>query len=283
MRGLFSIGLLVICLQVLGQSRHWSEEINHVSRYLGPNALPVEPMDDARTDTLLQLFQGGQFHYSAGDRTFNLWSSFKAPLFTDRVSIHLWMVPWERFSLSEQVVEERNQWDSSRSGTSVGDLNVATKIILWKETQKRPAITGVINLRTASGGNLAQARFIDAPGYTFKVGAGKTYNVVPGFIKGWRWYANAGLRVYQTRRNNAPQNDLFVYGIGWDIDGARWRLSQALTGYIGYFDQGDKPMVYRLDWRSMSNGLWDLQVGYQWGSRDFNYHTFSAGLILNFS
>lgn len=265
------MGLMSMALGGYSQNVHWSQKIRHVSRYLGPNALPVEEMQDARPDTVAWLRLGAQFHNGRGDNTYNALATFEAPLFTPRVSIRLHMMPYEYFSLSEQIVRERRQFDSTTTGSGVGDLNIATHITLWEETAQRPAIQGIVNLRTASGGNLQQARFIDAPGYTLKFAAGKSY----GKSKRLRWYANAGLRVYQTRRNDADQNDAVVYGIGHDYRGGAFTVKVRLTGYAGYFEQGDKPLLLRAILEKSIAKKYQLGLQLQQGNKDYDFTSYT--------
>ena len=282
MRVVFKYKLLVFAWVMVtfgySQNVHWSQKIRHVSRYLGPNALPVEEMQDARADTVPWLRLGTQYHNGTGDNTYNGLATFQAPLYSRRVSIRLHMMPYEYFSLGEQTIKERRQFDTSTTGKGVGDLNIATHITLWEETGKRPAVQAIINLRTASGGNLQQARFIDAPGYTLKFAAGKSY----GNKQRLRWYVNAGLRVYQTRRPDADQNDAVVYGVGHDFIGHLFTAKVRVTGYAGYFDAGDKPLVLRMrvlynKWKKYQAGL-ELQQG----NKDYDFTSYTVYLTRFF-
>lgn len=269
-------------LAAQNQGPNWAQNLRHVPRYLGPNALPVGEAMDARPDTAGWLRVWGQYHNGPGDQTANLLTTMHIPLFSDRVSLRLHMVPYERFWLASATIDERQLKDTSRQGVAVGDLNVATLITLWQETDQRPAVQLIINLRTASGGNLEQGRFIDAPGYTFRVAAGKNFpGILPG-LEGIRLYLNAGLRVYQTRHPRLFQNDALVHALGVEWRGKRWSLRSELAGYAGYFEQGDKPVVVRLTGRYRLTPRLRLVAQWQRGNIDFPYHSVSTGLHFSF-
>ncbi|MDR9442382.1 MAG: hypothetical protein RI842_06655 [Schleiferiaceae bacterium] len=269
-------------LAAQNQGPNWAQNLRHVPRYLGPNALPVGEAMDARADTAAWLRLLGQYHRHPGDATANLLTTLHLPLFSERLSLRLHMVPYERFWLGRSTINQRRLKDTTREGSAVGDLNVATLITLWKETNWRPAVQLMINLRTASGGNLEQARFIDAPGYTFRVNAGKTFPVISPGLASLRLYLNAGLRVWQTRHPRLFQNDALVHATGLEWKGKDWSLRTELAGYIGYFERGDKPVVLRLTGRYRLSKVLHLTVQWQEGNVDYPFRSASAGLRWTF-
>ena len=269
-------------LAAQNQGPNWAQNLRHVPRFLGPNALPVGEAMDARPDTAAWLRVLGQYHRHPGDETVNLRTTLHLPLFSERVSLRLHMVPYERFWLEPATIGQRRLKDTSRRGEAVGDLNVASLITLWEETHWRPAIQLMINLRTASGGNLEQARFIDAPGYTFRVNAGKTFPVISPGLESLRLYLNAGLRVWQTRHPRLFQNDALVHATGLEWKGKNWALRTELAGYVGYFERGDKPVVLRLSGHYHLNSRLQLTAQWQEGNIDYPFRSASAGLLYRF-
>lgn len=279
----FLLLLTTFAFGPLAAQSPWPDRIQHVARFLGPHALPVDELPDARPDTAAWLRLRGNYHHSKWDDTYAGLATLHLPLYTSRVSLRLHMVGYEYFEQNEAAIDFRNQKDFSRKGSAVGSLNIATLITLWEESDHGPAVQGIINLRTASGGNLEQARFIDAPGYTIKVAAGKSWPLKGEILQSFRAYAQAGLRVYQTRRDNFFQNDLFVHGLGVQLDGGQWRIRQELAGYLGYFDRGDKPMVYRLALQSLWKGPWQLGIEGQTGNIDYPFRTLRLDLSYHFA
>lgn len=279
----FLMMLAAIPFGPLAGQTPWPDQIQHVTRFLGPHALPVDELPDARPDTAAWLRLRGNYHHSEWDNTYAGLATLHLPLYSSRVSLRLHMVGYEYFEQKEAAVDFRHQKETRLQGSAVGDLNLATLITLWEESDQGPAVQGIINLRTASGGNLEQARFIDAPGYTIKVAAGKSWPLKTPLLKSLRAYTQAGLRVYQTRRDNFFQNDLFVHGLGLELNGKHWRIRQELAGYVGYFDRGDKPLVYRLALETLGKGPWQLGLEGQTGNIDYPFRSLRLDLTYHFS
>lgn len=266
----------------MAQNSNDPSRIPSVQRYLGPNALPVAEMQNALPDTLIWGRISNKYHHSSGDQTYNLRTTLHLPLYNDRVSLRLMMVPVEFFEVTEQTVLERNQSNPAQTGSSVGDLYVSTHLLIVRETSQLPSVQGIITLRTASGGNTGQSRFIDSPGYSFVVAIGKTYSWNFLQTQSTRIYINGGLRVYQTHRDRYLQNDLFVHGTGIDLNWKHFTWYSQFTGYVGYFDKGDKPLVVRSGLRTSFEQNLNFGLELQRGNRDFDYSTVSLSALYRF-
>lgn len=277
-------GFLLLSTILKGQDDlHWTQQIRHVPKYLGPNAIPPQEMHDAVEDSLVWFRMMAQTHQNPGDKTYNVATTLQMPLFDPRVTLRLHMVAFEYFTLSPATVNERNQFDRSTTGTNIADLNVATIVTVMQENNKRPSIRVLANIRTASGPNMDQARVIDTPGYSFVIATGKTWKSNLVGAESLRLYTNTGLRIYQARRPDPAQNDLFVYGLGLDINWRKIRLTHRLTGYVGYFEQGgDRPFVYRTRLSTLRNKNFNYAIEFGQGNSDYPYTSFSFMTIFSF-
>jgi len=93
-------------------------------------------------------------------------------------------------------------------------------------------------------------------------------------------YAMVGFYVFQTNLEKYPQNDAFQYGTGLDLNFGRFQLDQQWGGYIGYLENGDKPMVYRLNLTWYSQKTMDLKLRFQQGFFDFPYTSIRLSTVI---
>ncbi|MEM9930007.1 MAG: hypothetical protein AAF840_09325 [Bacteroidota bacterium] len=285
---------LVFCFLVVGKSlsaqngdfRWWDELHNWdgftpwqnyliiAPGFLGPNALPVPDVKNG------QLLEGATFkfgaeqHLSTGDNTSNLFTEGFIPLFSDRVGLNLQWVPFETYRMDIATRNLRRIRDFDGEGTATGDLYLGTYIQLLHNHAKLPDVVLTINLKTASGDRLTAGRFTDAPGYFFDLSLGRDYAFQRGFIQSIRPHLMGGFYVWQRFESNALQNDSFLYGGGFDLKAEKFTLTNTLAGYIGYLDDGDKPMVYRLICRSHFQSALNYEFRFQLGLNDFDYTSF---------
>ena len=252
-------------------------------KYLGPNALPVPEINNGSLLSNPSLFVAAENHYIKGDNTTNLYTSFRTPLFSDRVTLNLNFVPVEYYKMDTVTRDIRFARDYDAKGFSYGDLYVATYIQLVKDNDKYPDILLTINLKTASGGNLEAARFTDSPGYYFDISFGKDYVVNSKFIKSMRHYAMIGFYCWQTNSDINYQNDAFLYGLGTSILFKNIEINNQFGGYIGYQDNGDKPMVYRFELKGNKSSTVNFNFRFQQGLNDFLYTSVRFGLDFNLS
>jgi hypothetical protein len=258
---------------------HWNKYYTYSARMMGPNALPVPEMMNGKIDKRNYIGLGGQTHFSDGDNTQNLTMRFNYN-FKDVVSVGLFLVPVEFFQMSHQMKEERKvYYEYYHVNSAVGDLYVNTNIQLVTEETFYFDAALRIGLKTASSGLLTPARFTDAPGYYFDVSMGKSLNA--GSDIGIKFYGLAGIYVWQTNEDGRPQNDAFLYGLGYDIEYNSIKLSNHLTGYHGYMNNGDSPLVLRFNLQKDYQRFF-TQFNYQYGFRDFNYSSYEARIGYKF-
>jgi hypothetical protein len=142
-----------------------------------------------------------------------------------------------------------------------------------------PDLSFSMSCRTASGTNRENARYTDAPGYYLDVSIGDSYGPDRGFFRHVRWYGEIGFYAWQTNVDNYPQNDAFLYGAGIDFDFKDFFIDQTLCGYSGYMNNGDQPLVYRVD-LGIKMGSSALVFGYEKGLRDFPFESIRVGFQI---
>lgn len=258
----------------------WYDYIITSPAYMGPNALPVPTIKDGRIAANAFFNLNAEKHLSAGDETENLHAEFFTPLYSKRVGLNIEVVPIERYRMDTITRDRRRARTRSGEGVAAGDIYVGTYIQLLEDHDRFPDLLLTINLKTASGSKLRDARFTDAPGYFFDLSFGKHMKLTPRVAV--RPHGMVGFYAWQLHGNAQRQNDAFLYGAGIDVLLENLEVTNAIGGYNGYLNNGDRPMVYRLSARTKRDSGPDLQVLLQRGLHDFDYTSFRLGVILNF-
>lgn len=259
---------------------HWTRYLIIAPGYLGPNALPVPEIKNGICRSSIQFKTAGEYHYSKGDKTQDIYTEFYFPLFSDRVGINLNIVPVEHYNMDDETRDLRRSRDFDGIGYSAGDLYIGTYIQLVKENKRLPDILLTINLRTASGSNLYAARYTDTPGYYFDASIGKELFLKDIALKSIRPFGLIGFYVWQTYRSDYYQNDAFLYGLGLDLNFKHLQITNSYGGYRGYIGNGDRPKVYRVSIHTKFQSLSNYELRVQQGIHDFNYTTFRLAYVL---
>jgi hypothetical protein len=257
---------------------HWSQYMILSPAYLGPNALPVPETHKGIIAQGVQLEMSYLQHKGAGDQTSNLYNRLFIPLYSSRAGLQLQIVPVEYFSNDTITRDIRRSRNMEGKGFSVGDLYLGTHIQLIQGHSTWPDVLLTLNLKTASGTNLASARHTDTPGYYFDLSAGKDYHIERKYFNRIRPFLSAGFYVWQVNKTYY-QNDAFLYGIGMQLRVTdKLSFTGSLAGYSGYIGNGDKPSVIRtrLEWSPSSTTT--FHAGFQKGVRDYLYTTFHVGI-----
>ncbi|MFW5757404.1 MAG: hypothetical protein ACOCYO_01860 [Bacteroidota bacterium] len=258
---------------------HWTKYLIYSSEYFGPNALPVPETMQGLIKKEFSFEMSLENHRGyTGDITNNLFAQIYFPLFSDKAGINFSMVPVEFFNMNNQTRDKRRARNFDGKGHSVGDLYIGTHIQLVENNPRWPDILLTINMRTASGSNLMSARFTDTPGYFFDLSFGKTYELKGNVVNDIRTFGLLGFYVWQTNSDILMQNDAFMYGLGAKakvID--LFYLTNIWGGYIGYKNNGDQPMLYRILLESAMDKKINYLFKYQKGLNDFPFHSFQIG------
>jgi hypothetical protein len=260
--------------------RHWTAYTKLTSKFMGPNALPVPDSKKGILPNQTTLKLAGEGHFSDGDNTQNLFSSFYLPMFSERIGLQLEMVPVEFYKMDDKTRDERISREFVSEGRTVGDLYIATFIQLTKDHKKLPDMVLGINFKTASGANLDAARFTNTPGYFFDLSASKEITFNSKRISSIRPHALAGFYVYQTYLENNYQNDAFMYGLGIDVNSKKVTYEASLNGYVGYLNEGDRPMVARLGIGSNNAEIANYGIRLQQGIFHQQYTTIRVYCVL---
>lgn len=259
----------------------WKRYLISTPGYMGPNALPVPEINNGSIQDYYSLEIAPEVHLSKGDHTFDILTKFIWPVSRGKVSVGISYIPVEYYNTDTLTRDIRVSRDYDGKGISYGDIYVHTLIQVLAGKEVWPDIMITANIKTASGTNLGSARFTDTPGYYFDIAAGKDFAKGTGWIKGMRPYVLLGFYAYQTHRSDYLQNDCLLYGSGLDIRFKDFKMSNQLGGFIGYFNQGDRPLVYRLMIHGNQDRALNWGIRFQQGISDYGYSSFRFSVILN--
>ena len=258
---------------------HWSKYLVISPERMGPNALPVPISTKGRVieEDRLWISTNGHWGTDNQNQTYDLFGQWDVNI-TKWIHFRLSMVMMEYYQTDTITRDYMVSRDYDSKGLGVGDLYFGVDIAMFKDHNFMPDMTLSINLKTASGNNFFAARFTDSPGYSFDIALGKHILQRDGLEI--RWFGNIGLFVWQTNREDYFQNDAILYGIGTQFIWNDLELSPSLTGYQGYIDDGDKPVLLRLEGEFLSSHALSYTLLMQYGLRDYPY--FSTGLGLRY-
>lgn len=262
----------------------WQNYLTISPAFMGPNALPVPELDMAYISHEFSFTARGDFYFGKGDQTQNVFTRIYLPLAKAFAAAEVFYVPFEWYKLNAATRDLRKAREFEAEGLANGDVYFGTTIKVLHEVQglKRPAITFGMFAKTASGTHLFNARFTDTPGYYFTVNLGKTLRPFVNQDHSIRLYASQGFYVWQTYSDKFLQNDAYSFGAGVKVAlGQRWEFKQEFAGYIGYIDDGDKPMLLRT-MLSHRGQMIRHALRFQLGLNDFPYNSISYGVSLFF-
>ena len=262
---------------------HWFNYMTISPAYMGPNALPVPEFYGSEIPNQHEISLGTEVHYSTGDKTANLYCSYTLPLFTERASIHVDYRPVEIYRTDTITRDLRASRQFNPEGYSFGDFYISTHIQLLKDRNKWPDITIGIGIKTASGTNLEGARHTDTPGYWLELGMGKKFLTGLTTLRAIAFYSRFGFYAYQVYSMNHRQDDTILYGAGIDLELGKLKICNQLTGFYGYLNNGDRPLVYRMIFKPSVARKISAYLLLQQGLNDFQYTSARLAMVLNFS
>ncbi len=267
-----------------GGVRDWSEYITPSAKSMGPNALPPPRLHDGRIGEYAEIEGGYGFYGHKGGKAPTHQASVRLfyPIVKERVAIELTVIPVEIFRYSDALADQMHTF--STSGTAQGDLYINTYVQLLKERKRFPDVTLRYGLRTASGSNANEARHTNAPGYYFDLAFGKDFALKDN--QNLRLYGLTGFYVWQVWQVLAEepvfQNDAAMYGLGaayrYKNRIVRWHIS----GYCGYLNNGDRPMLSRAEIDVPIKGKAKLRFLYENGINDYPYHGYHLKFVYTF-
>lgn len=260
--------------------RDWRGLLHITPGYLGPNALPVPEMRKGIVQTGAHIETGVDLHFREGDPTQNLSARYYRSFADNKIAIELYGVVLEHYAMSDSIRDERIARDFDGKGFAIGDFYFSTLLQIVRG-RKFPDTMLRLTGRTASGGQLEAARYSDSPGYYIDLSMSKEFKGA-GERFSFRPYSSFGFYSWQTNDDLNLQNDALMYGVGADLKWSRWMFSNSLSGYSGYKQERDRPMVYTFDLnRSLKRHT--LRLQYLYGLRDWTYQTIKFSVIWNLS
>lgn len=247
-------------------------------KYLGPNALPVPELKNGILPEEGEFEFGADFHFKSGDPTQNLSGRCLIPFANSKVAIELYGTIVEKYQMSEKIRDERFARDRDGKGIVRGDFYFSTLVQLAKN-RKFPNTIVRMACRTPSGGAYAAARVSDSPGYYLDLNFSKDFEFLQTTV--FRPKAMIGFYSWQTNDELNLQNDALQYGGGFELEGRSWDFNTSVTGYHGYKDNGDRPVVFNSALRKdFGKKTWRLQ--YLHGIHDWEYDTVKISVIWYF-
>ena len=139
-----------------------------------------------------------------------------------------------------------------------------------------PSAVMRIGIKTASGGDFENKRFIDAPGYFLDLTLAKKINWENKWAKSFSLAGSIGFYCWQT--GQAEQNDAYMYGLRVEFEAQYLRLMAEWGGYTGWQNNGDCPIVIKSKLGIPCPLGFEPYVTYQYGIRDWEYHEFRVGV-----
>lgn len=257
---------------------HWWKYLIISPAYLGPNALTVPAISNGSCDSLVSLGVSANFHFSNGDQTqnFMLYGNYSTKRNT--LSVEAQFVPYEHFWMSHEKKTERKVYYQEYYATNtVGDVIVSTTIQLFDKWRPRVQTALRVGIRMPSGGKQGAARYADVPLYWVDAGC-----AIPFKNPEWKWLGMAGFLVWQTNDDDLRQDDAFLFGSGVEWNRKGIRVQGYGAGFLGYKNNGDKPIVLRLTLeKTKKRNVFLFRL--QQGLHDFDYFSVETGIKYLFN
>lgn len=249
-------------------------------RYFGPNAFPIPEVRSGISADRFEVELRGQYHYYSGDKTKDLLGRILIPVVKGRAGVEATFVFVEDYKMTPATRDERNAVETESPISCHGDviLNAFFQVL---RSDKWVDIMANMTFKTASGNRLCDARYTDAGGYWFDVNIGKTLLKNKAGTASLRMQGMAGFYCWMTNSLVHRQNDAILYGGGFTGIYRGFSLSADLSGFYGYKNNGDRPLVFRsnLKYEYKKN---IISFRYNHGMKDYLYDDFSVGYIRCF-
>jgi len=277
------ISVWIFCYFPLLQAQEWREQTKllvYTPRYFGPNAFPIPELRSGRIDARWEAEIRGEYHYSTGDRTKDVFARLFIPFAKGRAGLELSGVIREDYVMTDATREERHAVENRPPIACYGDMIVGSFFQLLKSDTWCDIMLGT-NLKTASGGRLCDARFTDAAAYWFDLTFGKTLIRNKDHTAFVRLQGMTGFYCWMTNDMVHRQNDATLYAGGLSGKYKNVLLTVDCSGFYGYENNGDRPVMLRskLNYEYRKN---ILSFRFSHGIRDYLYDSYSFAYIRCF-
>lgn len=275
------IRLSLICCALFFSLSGWGQIV------WGPNALPIIDMHSGETTEDLSIEISNSYYKGFdGSNTLTPNLRLNIPLFTRWVNLEAWYSVMDFYKHEMQDTRHETNWHNV-----AGDIYVSTNIQVlhhsWITAQKKetkniaslqyiPSAVIRIGIKTASGGDFENHRFIDAPGYFLDFTLAEKFHWQNKWAKSLSIASSIGFYCWQT--GCAEQNDAYMYGIRAEFEAQYLRLLTEWGGYTGWQNNGDCPMSIKTRLGIPCPLGFEPYVAYQYGIHDWQYHEFRIGL-----
>ena len=241
--------------------------------------MPVIDMSSGETSEELSVeISGSYFRGFDQSNTFTPNLRLNIPLFSRWVNLEAWYSVMDFYSRHEtQDTRHETNWHNV-----AGDIYVSTNIqVLHHEWFEKswsyiPSAVARIGIKTASGGDFENRRFIDAPGYFLDLTLAEKIEFENSWARSVSIAGAIGFYCWQTGR--AEQNDAYMYGLRAEFEARYLRLMTEWGGYCGWQNNGDCPMTIKAKLGVPCPLGFEPYVAYQYSIRDWGYHEFRVGL-----
>lgn len=264
-------------------SEDWRDKMEFLTyspRYFGPNAFPMPELQNGSVGKRWEIELRGEYSYYKGDKTKDLFARLFIPIAKGRAGIELSGVIIENYKMTPETRDERSAVELTPPIKCFGDL-IATTYVQVVRSEKWADVMVSLNLKTASGGRLCDARFTDAASYWFDITAGRTLLKSADESMSLRIQAMVGFYCWMTNNTVHRQNDAISYGGGISGIYKSFTLNTDLSGIKGYKNNGDRPMAIRtkLNYEIKKN---IISFRYRHGLQDDLYDRYSLAYIRCF-
>lgn len=191
--------------------------------------------------------------------------------FARRVSLEVFGAPFEVYSYSAPTVAA---WAPSHAnGVTRADVSIGTRVAIFNGSGWFPAVGLRVLLKTATGEDLANRRFLDAPAYQFDLLVAEKFPLRRGALE-----AAVAVGFFCWQQGAAGQNDAFAWALRGSWQDGRFAARTELRSYRGW-QRGDAPVVLAvsadfqaLPWLQLYAGTswtvvdpagWDLRAGFR--------------------
>lgn len=266
---------------VMGDS--WRDNMQYLvysPRYFGPSAFPFPELRSGIAPSRFEVEVRGQYHYYSGDKTKDFFTRALLPIVKGRAGVEISWLVVEDYKLTPETRDERHAVETESPISYNGDIVVSVFFQLLKSEKWVDAMLNM-TLKTASGSRVCDARFTDAAAYWFDLTVGKTLLKNASQTASLRMQALAGFYCWTTNRIDHRQNDAFSFGVGFTGTYRNFSLSSDLSGFHGYENNGDRPLILRNNLRyEYKKNI--ISLRYNHGMKDYLYDNYSVGFIRCF-
>lgn len=249
-------------------------------RYFGPNAFPIPDIRSGIAASRFEVELRGQYHHYSGDKTKDLFARLLVPIVKGRAGVEASILIVEDYKLTPETRDERNAVETESPISYNGDIVINAFYQVWR-SEKWVDVMANMTLKTASGSRLCDARFTDAAAYWFDVNVGRTLLKNRAGTASLRMQGMIGFYCWMTNSLVHRQNDAMLFGIGATGTYRNFSLTTDLSGFHGYENNGDRPLILRNNLRyEYKKNI--LSFRYNHGMKDYLYDDFSLAYIRCF-